>query len=82
MKTLPVSGLLVGESVTVKVGKTATIECIASGERDCEGETCGERILWTTTPNGKPMPVDLPLPVGEPATPHWATCVDRERFRR
>lgn len=81
MKTLPVSGLLVGESVTVRVGKTATIECIASSERHCEGETCGERILWTRTPKGKPMPVDLPIPVGEPAISHWATCPDRERFR-
>lgn len=53
----------------------------------CNGANCRAHIEWWITPikhnakgelvGGKPMPLD-------PATmqPHWATCPDRQQFKR
>ncbi len=70
-----------GETVMVRIA-SVTLQCEAVREADCEGPNCGERILWTRTPAGKWMPIDLPIPDDAPGTPHWATCPDRESFRK
>lgn len=43
----------------------------------CRGENCQAEIEWWTTPKLKAIPID-------PGTmqPHWATCPDRESFRK
>ena len=47
-----------------------------SNEGVCRSPKCRKRIMWVPMPSGKRLPVD---PDG---TPHWATCVDAESFRK
>jgi hypothetical protein len=43
----------------------------------CKGPNCRKEIEFWWTPSGKRIPLD-------PGTmePHWATCVDADRFRK
>lgn len=47
-----------------------------TGVRPCAGPTCGRLVAWFETPNGKPSCHD------EDGTSHFATCPDRDNFRR
>ncbi len=64
----------------------------------CDGPDCGANIYWVTTVRGAKMPLDAkPVRVLVPArgnmtdrhyttvtawVPHWATCPNREAFKR
>ena len=46
----------------------------------CKG--CGEGIVWIVTKKGKRAPMNLqPDANGKPVS-HFATCPDRDKFRR
>ena len=46
----------------------------------CKG--CGDEIEWWETPTGKNIPMN-PMPRGvTPAVAHWATCSERDSFRK
>lgn len=42
----------------------------------CRGDSCGEIVLWCTTPAKRRIPID------RDGTAHFATCPDAARFRR
>ena len=43
----------------------------------CTGKTCGARIEFWQTPQGKRIPLDM-----ETREPHWGTCPNRDDFRK
>lgn len=43
--------------------------------------SCEAPVVWCTTQNGKPMPMDPPVEGVQP-TPHWATCPNAATHRR
>lgn len=43
----------------------------------CMGPRCGEQIEWWRTKRGKAIPLNP-----ETKEPHFATCVEAERFRK
>lgn len=75
-----------GAPMVVRIGKASTVECLFEREDACRGPNCGARVLWARTPQGRWMIVD-PDPGGNDDAavefePHWASCPDREFFRR
>jgi len=46
----------------------------------CRG--CGDPIEWWITPNGKPIPMNSMDKGSDPAMAHWATCSERDCFRK
>lgn len=46
----------------------------------CRG--CGDEIEWWITPTGKKIPMN-PMKAGsDAAIAHWATCTERDTFRK
>ena len=43
----------------------------------CKGPMCGAMIAWFLTPKGR----WIPLTEGT-LEPHWATCPDKDKFRK
>jgi len=76
--------------------KTVDVWLDSRGAGTCRG--CGRPMIWYTTfVNGKKLPFDPPavplrsftdegthkvVEVLDLATTHWATCPDRERFKK
>jgi hypothetical protein len=56
----------------------------------CRGPSCGARVEWWITPDGKRMPMSVQeIKIGEgyfakaigfKRIPHWADCPDAKRF--
>lgn len=43
---------------------------------------CGMKMLWFITPKNARMPFSLKAGSVEKYEPHWASCANREEFRR
>ena len=44
--------------------------------------SCGAPIHWTTTPGGRLMPMDVDPATGEVGATHFATCPQRDKWRK
>jgi len=48
----------------------------------CRGEDCGVEVEWWITPKGKKLAFNLMQNGDSPAIAHFASCPNREDFRR
>jgi hypothetical protein len=49
---------------------------------DCSGRTCGRKMEWWTSPNGKSMPLDPMDGANALVTSHFYTCPDGAEFKK
>lgn len=73
----------VGAPVKVNTGGKP-VAAVFQGRSQCRGEDCGAPVLWMRTPEGAWLICDVPddEDAAEAFEPHWATCPNRDQFRR